>query len=193
MWFPVIFCPPFGEMTFSVKFKDILADLPALCGRAAADPAGRVAIPMAPVLLCHQGNCVTTHARGFAEALFRQVPGANVYRAYHESGRPRIPGTIDVTECLLPDLPGRRLHVATLFAQNRPGGNDFGEPRLLWFRQCLDQIELLCQGGQYRGLAFPWSVGCGLAGGDWRDYEKALLDFAVANPSLTVTLYYNGN
>jgi hypothetical protein len=31
-------------------------------------------------------------------------------------------------------------------------------------------------------IAFPWQIGCGLAGGHWPDYEAAIAEFAAGVP-----------
>ena len=37
-------------------------------------------------------------------------------------------------------------------------------------------------------IAFPHSIGCTIAGGDWAVYEAAITTFAQANPSYTVAI-----
>jgi hypothetical protein len=40
-----------------------------------------------------------------------------------------------------------------------------------------------------KSLAFPYGIGCGLAGGDWKVYETMLRDWAAAHPLINVVLY----
>jgi len=37
-------------------------------------------------------------------------------------------------------------------------------------------------------VAFPHSIGCGLAGGDWAAYRAAIERFAVRNPAISVVV-----
>jgi len=40
--------------------------------------------------------------------------------------------------------------------------------RLQWFKQCLAEIEKVIRDTDV--VAFPYNIGCGLAGGDWAQY-----------------------
>ena len=51
---------------------------------------------------------------------------------------------------------------------------DDGKQRLQWFKSGLQQIATL----ELESIAFPHQIGCGLAGGDWKDYLAALEEFA---------------
>ena len=90
--------------------------------------------------------------------------------------------------------------VLNLFAQYHPGkagggggrGGGGGGPddsaaaRQRYFAACL-----ACVGREVRGLrsvAFPFRVGCGLAGGDWPAYRALLEAFARAHPGVDVVL-----
>ena len=54
------------------------------------------------------------------------------------------------------------------------GYEDTYEEREKWFRQCLDELGK-CD--QYQSLAFPYKIGCGLAGGNWENYLVMINDF----------------
>jgi hypothetical protein len=38
-------------------------------------------------------------------------------------------------------------------------------------------------------IAFPYKIGCGLAGGKWEDYESMIYKFAKENPNIKVKIY----
>lgn len=61
--------------------------------------------------------------------------------------------------------------------------------RMLWFKICLD--KLLKVSGLHR-VAFPAGIGCGIAGGDWRDYGDMIKVFAENNPEIQVAVYSKG-
>jgi hypothetical protein len=44
----------------------------------------------------------------------------------------------------------------------------------MWFQECLQTLGAL----QYETLAFPYKIGCGLAGGMWTHYQQLIHDFA---------------
>jgi O-acetyl-ADP-ribose deacetylase (regulator of RNase III) len=121
--------------------------------------------------VCHQCNCVTPTSRGLSAALYGRFPYADVYS--RRQGARSKPGTIEVCG----DGASNRF-VVNMFAQwkgGKPGGRDTAEQRLQNFRQCLSKIA------QIRGLtsvAFPYNIGCGLAGGNWADYSAEIEAFA---------------
>eukprot|EP01068_Selenidium_serpulae_P011229 Selendium_serpulae@DN5621_c0_g2_i4.p1 len=68
------------------------------------------------------------------------------------------------------------------------------ETRLLqekWFRECFEAITEInhkpilqgqTDGPSIKSIAFPHSIGCGLAGGNWNRYQAMLHNFARVNP-----------
>ena len=58
--------------------------------------------------------------------------------------------------------------------------------REAWFRACLQQIGGMP--GRPRSIAFPYQVGCGMAGGSWPAYEAMLLAFACEHPEVDVVV-----
>ena len=51
-----------------------------------------------------------------------------------------------------------------------------------WFQDCLDAIGKL----NLKSVAFPYDIGCGLAGGKWARYDDMLQKFACENPETEV-------
>ena len=61
--------------------------------------------------------------------------------------------------------------------QRVPNGyEDNQEDREKWFQQCLDKLGKL---KHYQNFAFPYKIGCGLAGGNWDHYLPMIEDFTV--------------
>ena len=52
---------------------------------------------------------------------------------------------------------------------------DSPEEREQWFQQYLDELG---KNKKYQNLAFPYKIGCGLAGGNWDHYLPMIEDFA---------------
>ena len=126
--------------------------------------------------ICHQCNCVTWSAAGLAATIFAQYPEANIYKLRRNPSRP---GTIDI-----------RNRVINMFAQNSPGkaqaAGDGPSDRLQFFRHCLEEIRR--QLPHAHSFAFPWGIGCGLAGGNWEDYLRMLTEFSESD-DISVVIY----
>ena len=61
-----------------------------------------------------------------------------------------------------------------MLAQYYPGEPKYEsyEQRLNWFKSCIDKISKI---PDLKQVAFPYGIGCGLAGGRWEDYEKLII------------------
>lgn len=124
--------------------------------------------------IAHQCNVTSQGSAGLAREIFKAYPLANTY------------GTVNVSNLGNVHIIG---NVINMYAQRypsypSPNSDDSPTNRLTWFRQCLEKIDKSTIGTG--AIAFPWGIGCGLAGGDWNLYSQALLDFSDANPYLTV-------
>ena len=130
--------------------------------------------------IAHRCHCVTTRGTRLSAALFRRFPWADTYTTRQQ---PSPPGTE-----VFGDGRDQRF-VINIYAQYSPGrprkGDDSAEVRRQWFAVCLRQISALpglC------GVAFPYLIGWGLAGGDWAAYSAMLGDWAEAAPAERVLL-----
>ena len=104
-------------------------------------------------------------AAGLAKTIFNKWPYANCYNNTYKTL-----GTIQVAYGVQ--------NVINMFAQFYPGkprANDDVIRRLSAFRACLNKISQL---QDIKQVAFPYKIGCGLAGGNWADYERLLCKFA---------------
>jgi len=121
--------------------------------------------------LAHQCNCVTNRAAHLAKDVFTKYPYANVYAARIT---PDTPGTIS-----LKGTGETQRYVINCFGQYYPGAakyqNDTYELRQKWFRMCLFEISKI---ENLESIAFPFGVGCGAAGGNWRNYFEVLEKFS---------------
>ena len=132
--------------------------------------------------ICHQCNCVTREAAGLAAQLFQKWSYADCYSTRWE---PDMPGTINIAS--------ERKSIINMFAQVYPGApkdpndkHDGFQARKKYFIYCLRAIALNVEPNS--SLAFPYKIGCGMAGGDWAFYELAINKFATIN-KLRVTFY----
>lgn len=121
--------------------------------------------------IVHQLNCVTTTASGLAAQIFDKFPYANAY-----AGRilPSALGTIDIRG----DGVDQRF-VIGIFGQYYPGKskypNDSEKDRLISFKSGLIAIHKL----NPVSIAFPFGIGCGLAGGAWNKYRRLIEEFSA--------------
>eukprot|EP00055_Hartaetosiga_balthica_P009967 m.41038 g.41038 ORF g.41038 m.41038 type:complete len:427 (+) comp6973_c0_seq1:66-1346(+) len=141
--------------------------------------------------IVHQCNCVSTYAKGLAKVLFKKYPQADIYKS--RKGH-TVPGTISITGTKV-GAP----NIINMFAQFSPGqpkspesSKDSKTCRLQWFDACLKEIEAhgkKSSVGNIKSIAFPFQIGCGLAGGDWNKYKKLLDGFADRNKNTLVVIY----
>jgi len=120
--------------------------------------------------IVQQCNCVSTKPHGLSRYIADRYPHGDVYAFI--APETRIPGTI-ATRGKIGERP-----IICAFAQfgvGKPGtyqnadfrlGQDSYDMRRDWFRSCLDHIFAE---HNPRSVAFPYKIGCGLAGGHWED------------------------
>lgn len=149
-------------------------------------------------LILQQNCCVACKAHGLSQTIAIRFPYADPYaKRRRHLGRnfaipedQGVPGTISVYKCT-----GRPTFVSMFsqYGMGRPysynnsnhmfqdGAND----RLRWFKECLSCVAKL----QPASVAMPFQIGCGLAGGNWVLYERAISEWADCNPNIRVVLY----
>ena len=147
--------------------------------------------------IVHQVNCVSIKAHGLSLDIAHRFPYADVYakRATH---KPRTRGALGSvvfmrprTSTLVTTIP--QPVVACLMAQvcpakpgdyaatyGVPADQDTTETRFAAFRDCLGVLSVEVRARQWSSVAFPFQIGCGLAGSmdNWHLYENAIHDFA---------------
>ena len=132
--------------------------------------------------IVHQCNCTTKSAKGLAATIFRKFPYADVYNVI--GNRNDIPGTIKVM-----GNGQKNRYVINLFGQiagGKPKPNkESAEQRLQYFRAGLQKISEI---QNLESVAFPYLIGCGLAGGDWNLYLNEIQNFAN-NVNAKVSIY----
>lgn len=124
--------------------------------------------------IVHQCNCVTIKGANLSKSVFHKFPFANIYAPREKTGHKDTPGTI-----IIKGDGSKERFIINLLAQYYPGKsryvNDTPQMRLSWFKKGLEEIEKI---PNLREIAFPYNIGCGMAGGDWKVYKKAIDDFA---------------
>jgi O-acetyl-ADP-ribose deacetylase (regulator of RNase III) len=136
--------------------------------------------------ICHQCNTTSIgRAAGIADTIFtKECPRANTYK----SDINRELGNIHIFEASK-DKPYR--FIVNMYAQKRKGKctsstEDTPRMRELWFELCLTQLEIQARRRNINSVAFPYGIGCNLAGGSWENYSHIINEFAERNPDLKV-------
>ena len=146
--------------------------------------------------ILQQCNCVTVYPYGLSADLEKAFPGTCPYKRR----RPRIEHTnvarmedrgVPGTLCIIGSQPDSQPSIISLFAQYCPGGagnasylardakvDDSAEAREKYFGECLSELYDYFSGTREKvKLAIPFKIGCGLAKGNWQNYEKMLIMF----------------
>ena len=149
-------------------------------------------------VIAHQCNCVTVKGRGLYSALVEKFPYCDVYSRRKDSkARPKL-GSVEVCKSENAKAPS----IACLYAQLGPGkpgqaskkygvksSADTAEKRLEYFENSLSALAAIANNEQWKSIAFPYNIGCGLAGGDWKHYSRMLEQLATKLPSTKIRLY----
>ncbi len=134
--------------------------------------------------MVQQCCCSGTVVAGLSSAIAKKWPALHPYKKRVPMGKSHrateascsSPGTVD---CFVDPVSGAQvLCIYGQYAPGKPAGSDSREARLAWFASGLAKIPTMIPEGST--LYIPYGIGCGLAGGHWPSYYKALCDFAGA-------------
>lgn len=157
-------------------------------------------------LIVQQCNCVTVKSHGLAQSIKEKYPYGDIYsrRKKRSENQVKTPDTPGKTVICKPENNLSEPHIACLLAQFYPGkaGNyyskyykyegldidDSNKNRVKWFEKALiDLEEQLKKDYTYiKDIAFPYQIGCGLAGGQWKNYISLIKEFTKRNNHLCV-------
>lgn len=143
--------------------------------------------------LFQQCNCVTTKGKGLSHAFIdRFGPVADLYERRGRGVKPSIPGTYEIVK-----LNDEQIMVGVYgqWLPGKPGYKkcqtpDSFEDRLSYFRQALTAFA---KTKSELPVYFPYRIGCGLAGGDWKLYKAELDRFALTYSGATFIVNNNLN
>lgn len=145
--------------------------------------------------IAQQCNCVTLNAQGLAANIASKYAYADLYGK--RTGRNASCATLATQDapgtCILarppPDVAGPV--IAHLMGQLAPGkpasaarkygvlpGTDNAKNRHEYFKSALAELAKVCLEEEWKVVAFPFRIGCGLAGGSWPDYLAMLQEFS---------------
>ena len=143
--------------------------------------------------IAHQCNCITHLASNLAHAVFERFPYANIYakREGYDIKQLPLPGEESGNIVICGDGKEER-YVINMLAQLYPGSPKYPDSvkdgflaRQRYFKDCLIKIIKI---KDLESIAFPFRIGCGLAGGSWNIYEK-LIDIFAKKAKADVFVY----
>jgi hypothetical protein len=119
--------------------------------------------------IVQQCNTMSKKCLGLSSSIAKKWPKCNFYK------EERTPGTIVIKD--------RVIGMMSQINPGKPKGSETQKTRELLFLTCLDQLP------KAKSIAFPYGIGCGLAGGDWNHYLKFIKHWAKNNPDTKVFIY----
>lgn len=146
--------------------------------------------------IIQQCCCTALRPHGLSALIAAAFPGADPY----SKRRPYIRGR---NWAVMEDRPepgsyevhGRIICLFGQYTHGKPGAYsdptdastppDTADTRLDYF---IGGLHAIATELKPKSVAVPWKIGCGLAGGDWTLYRRALNEFA-ATTGIIVTLY----
>ena len=114
--------------------------------------------------IVHQTNSNTTSAAGLAHAIFTAFPHANNYSPKNTNVVGRV------------EIRGKIVNLCGQFYPGGPSKGDEAERRKEWFEAALRDLSTKIL--PKSRIAFPTCIGCGLAGGNWREYLAIIEQWA---------------
>ena len=124
--------------------------------------------------IAHQCNVVSSFASGLAGSIFKKYPYSDIYLLRNNFD---IPGTI-----IIKGNGADQRYIINMLAQYYPGISRYPDSpkdgikaREQYFHQCLNEISKI---PDLESIAFPFKIGCGLAGGSWNIYLRMIENFA---------------
>ena len=131
--------------------------------------------------IAHQCNLLTVDAAGVAKAIFDAFPYADIYK---ERLNNKTLSKDDLLGNFILRGNGKdQRYVINMMCQKYPGKPKFLDNKIdgivareNHFASCLERISWI---NQLDSIAFPYGIGCNLAGGNWNHYLKMLEEFSA--------------
>lgn len=132
--------------------------------------------------ICHQVNCQNMMGSGVAKAIYTKWPEVKTeYHRFCDGKRPRdLLGKIQIV--YINEFSGSKV-VINIFGQLNCGHDKTCYTRYDALAIAFDELNEVAAG---KSIAFPYGFGCGLAGGDWQQVERLMLERLY---NVDVTIY----
>jgi O-acetyl-ADP-ribose deacetylase (regulator of RNase III) len=117
-------------------------------------------------IICHQVNCQRVAGKGLALQIRKK------YSDWYDKFKDTTLNLGDIMVHIPTGYP--RLFIASLYSQDRYGTEKVHTDYRA-FESCLEKINYIFSGSNIC-IYFPYKIGCGLAGGDWKIVKKTIQD-----------------
>ncbi len=136
--------------------------------------------------IVHQCNCITWRSAHLAQDMFRRFPWSDIYTSRRDTHIEDMPG-----EIIIRGSGQDQRYVIAILGQKYPGkprfqtGIDCAEMRQKYFHGGLKKILEI---KNIESIAFPYAIGCGVAGGNWEFYQEQINRFADVISEVDVSI-----
>ena len=157
-------------------------------------------------IIIQQCNCLSVKPHGLSKSIADAFDHGNYYGSRKAIGMKNLsiqedrdePGSIVILYgenkphigCLMGQWQMGKIN--SHYYKNEPGinnHNDTKENRELWFKNGLIALGEWCTDEKITSVAFPYGIGCGLAGGNWKNYLRMINDFDKEYKSIDIVIY----
>lgn len=125
-------------------------------------------------VLCHQVNLYGVMGGGIAAEVKEKFPNAYI-RYKNFCSDYKFSETMLGVSLIVPTDENQSQYIANCFCQN-----DFSQDGCLTnyekMRECFIYVTKWMKQNKMKTVAFPYKIGCGIAGGDWNIVEKIIED-----------------
>lgn len=133
--------------------------------------------------IIQQCNCISVKPHGLSKYI-AEKRGCDPYSIRRCVGNKNlavekdraIPGTIYVKDSVICLFAQYGMGQPYMYNNKNKQWRDGYQNRLQWFTEALEKIPLLEP--TPKSLGVPFKIGCGLAGGNWKQYKKILEEFS---------------
>lgn len=147
--------------------------------------------------ICHQCNCLSFSGAGLYTQIIKEFPYADIYKERKAfvgvMSAKRFPDSQSPGNILISGNGEDQRYVISILGQVKPGtsnssfdNTDYPDNEVArqgYFNRALYEMmeinEYVNNLPKNISFAFPWKIGCGLAGGDWEYYQRKIDAFAA--------------
>lgn len=155
-------------------------------------------------VIVQQCNCFAVRPYGLSKSIADKFEHGDHYASRRGIGRKNLavkedrdePGTTVIIKgkpyiaCIMGQWQTGKINSSSYKGED--GIDDYSDTRKnreTWFRYGLSALGQWCIENNIKSVAFPYMIGCGLGGGNWKTYLEMIDDFQKFYSSLKVVIY----
>jgi len=132
--------------------------------------------------IVHQANCVTWKAAHLAYDIFKKFPYADIYEERYQKVMKDHNYTDKPGMIMIRGDGNEQRYVIAILGQKFPGKPRAAEFEIDSFKKRQDYffsgLQEIAKISNLKSIAFPWGIGCGAAGGNWKFYHNLIDKFS---------------